>query len=174
MEHVERPEARMAWNWAGTDIGKAHHHTVVLNSDGEVLLSRKVVNDEPELLSLISDVLELGEDVVWAVDVADGMACLLVNLLLNHGQTIVYLPGLAVNRAAAGYRGLGKTDAKDARVIADQARMRRDLDLLAPESDLAAELRVMTVKGVMIPIRLLSWAFSVDGEAVGAAWCGTR
>nr|WP_162003837.1 transposase [Streptomyces antimycoticus] len=134
----------MAWNWAGTDIGKAHHHTVVLNSDGEVLLSRKVVNDEPELLSLISDVLELGEDVVWAVDVADGMACLLVNFLLNHGQTIVYLPGFAVNRAAAGYRGLGKTDAKDARVIADQARMRRDLHLLAPESDLAAEVRVMT------------------------------
>ncbi|NEW75340.1 IS110 family transposase [Streptomyces rapamycinicus] len=134
----------MARNWAGTDIGKAHHHTVVLNGDGEVLLSRRVVNDEPELLSLIGCVLELGEDVVWAVDVADGMACLLVNLLLNHGQTIVYLPGLAVNRASAGYRGLGKTDAKDARVIADQARMRRDLHLLAPESDLAAELRVMT------------------------------
>ncbi|WP_413805788.1 IS110 family transposase [Streptomyces sp. OE57] len=134
----------MARNWAGTDIGKAHRHTVVLNSDGDVLLSRRVVNDEPELLSLIGDVLELGEDVVWSVDVADGMACLLVNLLLNHGQTIVYLPGLAVNRASAGYRGLGKTDAKDARVIADQARMRRDLHLLAPESDLAAELRVMT------------------------------
>ncbi|MFB8138026.1 IS110 family transposase, partial [Streptomyces mirabilis] len=39
----------MAWNWAGTDIGKAHHHTVVLNNDGEVLLSRKVVNDEADL-----------------------------------------------------------------------------------------------------------------------------
>ncbi|KPI07669.1 hypothetical protein OK006_5996 [Actinobacteria bacterium OK006] len=43
----------MAWNWAGTDIGKAHHHTVVLNNDGEVLLSRKVVNDEADLLHLI-------------------------------------------------------------------------------------------------------------------------
>ncbi|AXK36952.1 IS110 family transposase [Streptomyces armeniacus] len=133
----------MARNWAGTDIGKVHHHTVVLDSDGEVLLSRKVVNDEPELLSLIRDVLEFG-DVVWAVDVADGMAALLVDLLLNHEQTIVYLPGLAVNRASVGYRGLGKTDAKDARVIADQARMRRDLHILTPESDLAAELRVMT------------------------------
>jgi hypothetical protein len=38
---------------------------------------------------------------VWAVDVADGMASLLVILLLNHGQTIVYLPGLTVNRASA-------------------------------------------------------------------------
>ena len=113
----------MAWNWAGTDIGKAQHHTVVLNGEGEVLLSRKVANDEPELLKLIGDVLELGEDVVWAVDVADGMGSLLVNLLLNHGQPIVCLPGLAVYRASAGYCGLGKTDAKDARVIADQARI---------------------------------------------------
>lgn len=134
----------MAWHWAGTDIGKAHHHTVVLDAEGEVLFSRKVVNDEQELQDLISDVLKLGEDVIWAVDVADGMASLLVNILLNHGQTIVYLPGLAVNRASAGYRGLGKADAKDARVIADQARMRRDLHVLTPESELAAELRVMT------------------------------
>lgn len=49
-----------------------------------------------------------------------------------------------MNRASAGYRGLGKTDAKDARVIADQARMRRDLHVLTPESELTAELRVMT------------------------------
>ncbi|MGC0340667.1 hypothetical protein RKD20_005701 [Streptomyces sp. SLBN-8D4] len=73
-----------------------------------------MINDEPDLLRLISEVLALGEDVVWSVDVADGMASLLVNLLLNHGQAIVHLPDLAVNRASAGYRGLGKTDARDA------------------------------------------------------------
>lgn len=110
------------------------------NNDGEVLLSRKVINDEPQLLHLISEVPALGEDVVWA----DGMASLRVDLRLNHRQTIVYLPGLAVNRASAAYRGLGKTDAKDARVIADQARMRRDLHVLTPESELTAELRVLT------------------------------
>ncbi|GGJ58071.1 hypothetical protein GCM10010121_080940 [Streptomyces brasiliensis] len=54
------------------------------------------------------------------------MAALSINILLNHGQRLVCIPGLAVNRAAAGYRGTGKTDAKDATVIADQARMRRD------------------------------------------------
>lgn len=73
-----------------------------------MLLSRKVINDEPELLNLISEVLALGEDVVWSVDVADGMASLLVNLLLNHEQTIVYLPGLAVDRASAGLPRLGQ------------------------------------------------------------------
>lgn len=42
----------MAWHWAGSDSGKAHHHTVVLDAEGEVLLSRKVINDEPELQDL--------------------------------------------------------------------------------------------------------------------------
>ncbi|MEH0636846.1 IS110 family transposase [Streptomyces bottropensis] len=134
----------MALIWAGTDIGKTHHHCVVLDADGKRLLSRRVLNDEPELLALFADVMAIDEDVVWAVDVADGMAALWINILLNHGQQLVYIPGLAVNRAAAGYRGTGKTDAKDAVVIADQARMRRDLTTLRPDDEHAVELRVLT------------------------------
>lgn len=142
--HVERPEEQVARIWAGTDIGKTHHHCVVLDAEGKRLLSRRVLNDESELIALFADVLALDEDVVWAVDVADGMAALWVNILLNHGQRLVYIPGLAVNRAAAGYRGTGKTDAKDATVIADQARMRRDLSTLQPDDEYAIELRVLT------------------------------
>ncbi|MBV2156785.1 IS110 family transposase [Kitasatospora sp. SUK 42] len=134
----------MAQIWAGTDIGKTHHHCVVLDSEGRKLLSRRVLNDEPELLSLLADVLALEEDVLWAVDVADGMAALLINVLLNHGQQLVYIPGLAVNRASAGYRGMGKTDAKDAVVIADQARMRRDLAVIRADDEHAVELRILT------------------------------
>ncbi|TKA03138.1 IS110 family RNA-guided transposase [Actinacidiphila oryziradicis] len=134
----------MALIWAGTDIGKTHHHCVVLDSEGRRLLSRRVLNDEPELLDLLADVLALDEDVVWAVDVADGMGALWVNVLLNHGQQLIYIPGLAVNRASAGYRGTGKTDAKDATVIADQARMRRDLTTLRPQDEQVVELRVLT------------------------------
>jgi transposase len=130
--------------WAGTDIGKTHHHCVVLDGEGRRLLSRRVLNDEPELLALLADILALDEDVVWAVDVADGMAALWINILLNHGQRLVYIPGLAVNRASAGYRGTGKTDAKDAIVIADQARMRRDLTVIHPDDELTAELRILT------------------------------
>lgn len=141
---IERPEERVARIWAGIDIGKTHHHCVVLDTEGRRLLSRKVLNDEPELLALLADVLALDEDVVWAVDVADGMAALWVNILLGHGQQLLYIPGLAVNRAAAGYRGGGKTDAKDATVIADQARMRRDLTVLRPDDEHAVELRILT------------------------------
>ncbi|MEW2491490.1 IS110 family transposase, partial [Streptomyces sp. NPDC048411] len=99
---------------------------------------------EPELLTLLADVLAIDEDAVWAVDVADGMATLLISVLLNHGQQLLYIPGLAVNRVSAGYRGTGKTDAKDAIVIADQARMRRDLAVLRPDDEHAIELRVLT------------------------------
>jgi transposase len=142
--YIERPEGPVGRIWAGTDIGKSHHHCVVVNQDGNRLLSRRVLNDEPELMALLADVLALDEDVVWAVDVADGMAALWVSLLLNHSQQLVYIPGLAVNRASAGYQGTGKTDAKDATVIADQARMRRDLTVLRPEDEQVIELRILT------------------------------
>ncbi|SCF80843.1 Transposase [Streptomyces sp. Ncost-T10-10d] len=130
--------------WAGVDIGKTHHHCVVLDAEGKRLLSRRVLNDEPALLALLADVLAIDEDAVWAVDVADGVAALLISVLLNHSQQLLYIPGLAVNRASAGYRGMGKADAKDATVIADQARMRRDLTVLRPDDEDAVELRVLT------------------------------
>jgi hypothetical protein len=49
-----------------------------------------------------------------------------------------------VNRGAACYRGEGKTDAKDAAIIASQARMRRDLRELRLEGEMITELRMLT------------------------------
>ncbi|MBZ3913496.1 IS110 family transposase [Streptomyces acidiscabies] len=130
--------------WAGVDIGKEHHHCVVINTGGERLLSRRVLNDETALLELIGDVLALDADVLWAVDLNHGGAALLIGLLLSHDQLMVYITGLTVHRASASYRGEGKTDAKDAFVIADQARMRRDLGLLRPGDEIAVDLRTLT------------------------------
>lgn len=130
--------------WAGVDIGKEHHHCVVINEDGERLLSRRVLNDETELLQLIGDVLEISTDVLWAVDLNHGGAALLIGLLLSHDQPMAYLTGLAVHRASATYKGEGKTDAKDAFVIADQARVRRDLGLLRPGDEIAVDLRTLS------------------------------
>ncbi|MER6611813.1 transposase, partial [Streptomyces sp. NPDC000927] len=132
--------------WAGTDCGKTHHHTLVLDADGSTLLSRRVANDEPELLKLIGDVLDLadGGRTTWALDMTGGEPGLLIALLVNHGQELVYIPGIAVNRATDSYRGQGKTDARDARVIADQARMRRDLQPVRPGDEATIELRLLT------------------------------
>jgi transposase len=131
--------------WAGIDSGKGHHHGLALDADGKTLLSRRVANDEPELLQLIGDVLDLadGREVTWAIDMTGGEPALLA-LLVNHGQEVLYMPGRLVNRASDGYRGEGKTDARDAYVIADQARMRRDLRSIRPGDEAALELRLLT------------------------------
>ncbi|KUJ54286.1 transposase [Streptomyces sp. NRRL F-5122] len=132
--------------WAGVDIGKTHHHAVVINAEGERLLSRRIQNDETELLALLGDVLAISDDVLWAVDLNHGGAALLIGLLTAHDQSVAYLTGLAVHRASATYRGEAKTDAKDAFVIADQARIRRDLGLLRPGDEIAVALRTLTTR----------------------------
>lgn len=131
--------------WSGIDMGKAHHHCVVIDTEGRQVLSRRVENDETVLLGLIEEVSEMAEhDVVWAVDLVDGGAVLPTTLLLDRLQVVLYLPGRVVHRASGMYRGEGKTDARDAAVIADQARMRRDLRPLVPADPIAADLKVLT------------------------------
>ncbi|MEX5638064.1 IS110 family transposase [Parafrankia sp. FMc2] len=132
--------------WAGVDIGKGHHHVVVIDPDGARLLSRRVGNDEMALLELIGQVTALADQVRWAVDVNTGAATLLLALLVAHGQQVFYLSGNQVNRAADGYRGEGKTDTKDAAIIADQLRMRRDLSPLRVDDELIVELRMLVAR----------------------------
>ncbi|MGW7027124.1 IS110 family transposase [Streptomyces xanthophaeus] len=132
--------------WAGTNAGKAAHHCTVIDTDGTKVLSRRVPNNEPELLELIGDVLALAEDgpVTCAVDLNAGGGALLIALLTGHGQRLLYIPGRTVHHASRGYRGDGKTDAKDAYVIADQARMRRDLQPLQEWDEIAVDLKILT------------------------------
>lgn len=138
--------AQIEQAWAGIDAGKEHHHIVVIDGAGRQLVSRRVLNDESELAEAIDATLERAEEVTWAIDLADGPAALMITLLLQRGQRLRFLPGIAVNRASGAYRGEGKTDAKDAAVIADQARMRSDLRELHLEDEVIAELRMLTAQ----------------------------
>lgn len=63
---------------------------------------------------------------------------------LQYGQRVLYIPGRTVYHAAGSYQGEGKTDAKDAFVIAYQARMRRDLQILRRGDEIAVDLRILT------------------------------
>ena len=76
--------------WAGVDAGKAAHHCVVINEDGQRVLSRRVVNDEAVLIDLIRTVKELADSgsVQWAIDLNSGGAALLIALLLDDGQDL--------------------------------------------------------------------------------------
>ena len=105
--------------WAGVDAGKEFHWACVLDASGRELLSRKVENDEADILRLMDEALLLAEEIIWALDQPGGSAALLLALLLERDQRVLYVPGLTVDRARDAYRGESKTDARDARVIAD-------------------------------------------------------
>ncbi|MEE1811143.1 IS110 family transposase [Streptomyces sp. BE133] len=130
--------------WVGIDAGKGHHWAVAVDADGETVFSTKVINDEAQVLTLIETARERAGEVRWAVDISGRASTLLLALLVAHGQQVVYVPGRTVNRMSGAYRGEGKTDAKDARVIADQARMRRDFAPLDTPPELVTTLRVLT------------------------------
>lgn len=132
--------------WAGVDVGKEHHWVCVVDGNGTVMLSRRLVNDEQPIRELVAEIGQLADEVSWTVDLTTVYAALLLTVLADAGKPVRYLAGRAVWQASAVYRGgEGKTDAKDARVIADQSRMRgTDLPVLHPDDDLITELRMLT------------------------------
>ncbi len=132
--------------WAGVDVGKGFHWAHVVDASGEVLLSRRVDNNEADLSGLLDETLALADETVWATDQPGGTAALLLALLWEREQRVLYIPGLSVDRARDGYRGESKTDRKDARVIADQARMRSDLGELSPGDGELAELQLLLAR----------------------------
>jgi len=136
-------EVLMDKAWVGVDAGKEFHWAHALDASGAKLFSRRVENDEGSLSSLIDEVLCLAGDLVWAIDQPGGGAALLLALLWEREQKVLYIPGLVVDRARDAYRGESKTDERDAHLIAEQARMREDFSQLAPEEGTLAELRLL-------------------------------
>jgi transposase len=132
--------------WAGVDVGKEHHWVCVVDDNGKVVLSRRLFNDEQPIRELVAEIDDLAERVSWTVDLTTVYAALLLTVLADAGKPVRYLAGRAVWQASAIYRGgEAKTDAKDARVIADQSRMRgQDVPVLHPDDDLISELRMLT------------------------------
>lgn len=61
--------------WARGGHRQGHHHCVVINVDGKRLLSRRVQNDESEMLRLIGDVLEISADALWPASAVTSGCC---------------------------------------------------------------------------------------------------
>jgi transposase len=118
----------------------------VLDVSGKELLSRKVENDQADISRLIDEALSLAKEIVWALDQPGGGAALLLALLWERNQRVLYVPGLTVDRSRDTYRGESKTDARDARLIADQARMRPDVGELKPGEQEIAELQLLLAR----------------------------
>ncbi|MFE4337088.1 IS110 family transposase [Streptomyces sp. NPDC056831] len=135
---------RRAQVWVGVDAGKGHHWAAVVDETGGTLWSRKVDNDETAILTELGEILGLADEVHWAVDICGTSSALLLAVLAAHGQRAVYVPGRTVNRMSGAYRREAKTDARDAYVIAETARQRRDFTAIAVPAQLAADLALLT------------------------------
>lgn len=131
-------------HWVGFDVGKAFHWVCVLDGEGEEVLSRRVEASEKDLEAACSEIAALGGERTVGIDLMGGPATLLEAVLIERGEEIFHVPGIAVNRARDAYPGESKSDARDARVIADQLRLRRgSLQGIRPRNETVAEMRVL-------------------------------
>ena len=130
--------------WIGIDIGKTHHWVCAVDETGKRLLSCKVLNDEAQIIEVIAEVSELAAGRVWAIDILGTPSALLIALLAKAGEQMRYASGRVVAAMSTAYAGEGKTDAKDAYVIAETARIRADLSVVDTDTDLVRTLGVLT------------------------------
>jgi transposase len=126
----------------GVDIGKASHYAVGVDVDGETVHRRAVENDEADLSRLVAWAAEHGAALV--VDQPGGTAALLLRLCWEAGVAVGYLHGTAMARARDFYAGEGKSDPKDALVLADVGRAHpRRLVWLEPTDEARARLELL-------------------------------
>lgn len=130
--------------WVGIDAGKTTHHACGIDPDGRVCWQQKVANDQAAIQQLVTRADQTAAEVRWAVDLTNSAATLLLAVLVATGQQVVYVPGRVVNHMSGTFRGEAKSDAKDARVIAQTARMRTDLTTLEAPDELVVELGLLT------------------------------
>jgi transposase len=129
--------------WVGIDVAKETHWATAIGENGEICLDHAVPNRPSGIEDLVAELAALGE-VTIGLDVIGGIASLLTAMLATAGFRLRHVPGLAVNRARQGTAGgETKSDPKDARVIADQLRLRRDLRPIEPQSELDLEIRLL-------------------------------
>lgn len=108
--------------WCGLDVGKEAHHACALDGAGQRLFDAGLPQDEAELRVLFTRLSEHGR-VLVVVDQPNTIGALPVAVARAMGLAVAYLPGLAMRRIADLHPGSAKTDARDAYVIADAARV---------------------------------------------------
>jgi transposase len=135
--------------WVGIDVGKLSHHACAVDETGKVVWTQKFANEQRAIEAMIDRAQKSAEQVQWAVDLTSPIASMLITVLLAADEAVVYVPGRVVNTMTSAFRGEGKTDAKDARVIAQTARMRTDLAEVTMPEGLVVELTQLTGYALM-------------------------
>jgi len=130
--------------FCGLDVGKSEHHATALDPAGKRLHDKKLPNTEPRLRELFTSLAQHGA-VLVVVDQPASIGALPVAVARDAGCRIAYLPGLTMRRLADLHPGEGKTDARDAFVIADAARtLPHTLRSVDVADEALAELTMLT------------------------------
>jgi transposase len=125
------------------DVGKSTHHGTALLADGRITFDKPLPNGEPQLRALFARLARKGK-VLVVVDQPASIGTLAVTVAHACGCEVAYLPGLSMRRLADLHPGTGKTDARDAYVIADAARtMPHLLHSIDPAEGVRAELTMV-------------------------------
>ena len=91
--------------WVGCDVAKTFHWVSVLDDEGNEVLSRQVEATQEDLEALCLQIDRLGGERRVGIDLLGGPAALLEAVLLERGERIFDVPGVAVNRARDAYGG---------------------------------------------------------------------
>ncbi|MCD7445740.1 IS110 family transposase [Streptomyces lincolnensis] len=125
------------------DVGKSAHHGTAVLADGRTVFDKPLPNGEPQLRELFARLGRWGK-VLVVVDQPASVGTLAVAVARACGCEVAYLPGLSMRRLADCHPGTGKTDARDAYVIADAARtMPHLLHSIDPAEGVRAELTMV-------------------------------
>lgn len=126
----------------GIDVGKTAHYGVAVDARGAVVRQWRIGNDEPSLQRAVRWAKQRNAAVI--VDQLGGLATLLLRLCWDHAVPTAYLHGSAMAHARDFYAGEGKSDPKDAFVLADVARAHpKRVAWLEPTPEAHAELALL-------------------------------
>jgi hypothetical protein len=106
----------------GVDVGKGQHRAVALDRNGKRLYNKALPNDEVKLRALIAELKTHGR-LLFVVDQPSTIGALPVAVARAEGIVVACLPGLAMRRIADLHAGEARTDACDASIMAEAARL---------------------------------------------------
>ncbi len=111
----------------------------MVDETGKVCRSQRLDNDQRSIKQVIERAGKTADQLRWAIDLTIPMALMPITVLLTAEQSVVCAPGRVVNTMTQAFRGEAKTDAQDARVIAETARLRSDLSEITIPDELVVE-----------------------------------
>ncbi|MFF8103285.1 IS110 family transposase [Streptomyces sp. NPDC016640] len=105
------------------DVGKGEHHATAVTPAGKKAFDKRLPNSEPKLREVFGKLQAKHGSVLVVVDQPASIGALPPAVARDMGCPVAYLPGLTMRRIADLSAGEAKTDARDAFVIADAARV---------------------------------------------------